>query len=252
MMSSKTCGSSISRWRPHDVGEDTHLRVPVARRSAAPSTRGPGSRTARRSGGALDRPARAEVEAGGELVGMRARRAFRRRPRRTPSPKSSSRIVLSSASDGDRRLRGTRRSGDPYPESAVNDGLCRPEHARQLVQRVDGHVVHRTAARLAEVPGGVDRGSARRVPSFRLVLVVLAEGAAAHGPRELADRAGLDQLARPRQLRAERPPRATRRCRRSRCSASAISSSASRDRRRHGLVRRGRASPPPARARQCS
>ena len=63
-----------------------------------------------------------------------------------------------------------------------DDCLRGADDARELVQGVDGHVVHRAAARPAEVPGRVDRASARCRPSLGLVLVVFAEGEPAQCP----------------------------------------------------------------------
>src|SRR5262249_50874915 len=60
------------------------------------------------------------------------------------------------------------------------------------------------SAGLLEVPGGIDRAPAGSVEPLRLVLLVVGpERAAADRPRELPDRTFLDQLARPRELRAQ-------------------------------------------------
>jgi hypothetical protein len=94
----------------------------------------------------------------------------------------------------------------PFPDADPRQGddcLRGSQHARQLMQGVDGHVVHRPTARAAEVPRRVDRRSSGFVTSLGLVLVVFAESAAAERPGELPDRAALDQLARASQLRPE-------------------------------------------------
>ena len=83
------------------------------------------------------------------------------------------------------------------------DPLGRPEHAREAVQRVGRHVVERPAARLLEVPGGVDRAGRARHALGLLLLVVTAERATADRPADLADRALRDQLAGACDLRAQ-------------------------------------------------
>src|SRR5258706_2938640 len=70
----------------------------------------------------------------------------------------------------------------------------RPEDRRQGVERIDSHIVERAAARLAEVPGRVDVGEHVVALAEHLLLVVAAEGRAAHRPAERPDRAFGDQL----------------------------------------------------------
>ena len=109
-------------------------------------------------GVALDLAGRAEVGAA-ETAGEAARRRAVARAN-SPSPKPISMPVLSSASVGI-ALPLNSRSLMRTPEMAVTL-LRRTKHRRQSMQGVDRHVVERTAARLAEVPRGVDVGRASR------------------------------------------------------------------------------------------
>ena len=54
------------------------------------------------------------------------------------------------------------------------DASRRAEDARQLMQRVDGHVVHGAAAGLTEVPRRVDRDATGRGGPLGLVILVVA------------------------------------------------------------------------------
>ncbi|CAA9556763.1 MAG: hypothetical protein AVDCRST_MAG43-1533 [uncultured Thermomicrobiales bacterium] len=70
-----------------------------------------------------------------------------------------------------------------YPHTGDGRHLpCRAEHRGQAVQRIDGHVVERAAARLAEVPGWVDVGKRALTLAFLLVEVVGPEGGAGDRP----------------------------------------------------------------------
>jgi hypothetical protein len=71
------------------------------------------------------------------------------------------------------------------------------------VERVNGHVVERTTAGLAKVPGGVDVLEDIVAMAYGLRLVIGAEGCTASGPDECAKRAGRDQLLDARVVRPD-------------------------------------------------
>ena len=82
------------------------------------------------------------------------------------------------------------------------DPARRAEHARQLVQGIHGHVVHRAAPGLAEIPRRVD-GTAGGAGPFRLLLVIPLEGCTADRPDDPPDRTIGDELPRSLDLRAK-------------------------------------------------
>ena len=148
-------------------------------------------------------PLGAEVLRRAEVLDERCRRPCRRRPR-APPPKSSSRIVLSSTSVAD--LVAEERPARHHRARQGRHRRAGPEHARQLMQRVDRHVVHRPAAGLA---GNTSSGSAGRPPGTEVrfgLLVGLVVAAERHPQMPQLSRPIApvrDQFADRRELRAE-------------------------------------------------
>ena len=148
--------------RSDDVWEDSHLGFPVGDRRVLRLARGRGSRTARRRG-ARRRSSRW------------CRSTRRLRTARRPTCRGAVDDGEPTAAEVEEEHRVVVGLGHDRPPVELplgdedagegGDAASRAEDARQLMQRVDGDVVHRPAARLAEVPRRVDRDAARGATS---------------------------------------------------------------------------------------